>query len=233
MTAAAWDRMAPTYDRRLEDPVYAAGVRAAVGALAPPSALCRWGRVLDAGCGTGIPLRTYWSPGLDVTALDFSADSLAALRRHLPAARAVRGDLLRLPFPDGCFDRVLCANTLQHFPPDAQDAAVAELARVTKPDGRAAVSVHQWSVPKRRAGWKKEGVPGGRGAEAGYIYRFEPDEFHALLSRHFARVRVRGAGFDLPYGSWRTPPCRLAEWYGRRRQSWTAWGHMLVASCRR
>ena len=59
---------------------------------------------------------------------------------------AVRGDALRLPFPDRCFDRVVASEVLEHIGPDR--AAMAELARVLRPGGTLAVTVPRW-LPER------------------------------------------------------------------------------------
>ena len=49
-------------------------------------------------------------------------------------ALPVQGDSERLPFQDGAFDIVTCANSFHHYP--HQDRAVAEMHRVLKPGGR-------------------------------------------------------------------------------------------------
>lgn len=51
----------------------------------------------------------------------------------------VNGDLCALPFPDDAFDLVVCFHVLEHIPADRR--AVAELARVVGPGGRAVVVV--------------------------------------------------------------------------------------------
>jgi SAM-dependent methyltransferase len=51
----------------------------------------------------------------------------------------VAADLTRLPFATGRFDLVLCSHVLEHIPDDA--AAIAEIARVLRPGGRAVVMV--------------------------------------------------------------------------------------------
>ena len=59
---------------------------------------------------------------------------------------AVRGDALRLPFPDRCFDRVVASEVLEHV--EADRAAMDELARVLRPGGTLAVTVPRWLPEK-------------------------------------------------------------------------------------
>ncbi|OWJ65640.1 class I SAM-dependent methyltransferase [Inquilinus limosus] len=51
----------------------------------------------------------------------------------------VQADLTALPFADGTFDVVIANHVLEHIPDDA--AAIAELARVLRPGGRAVLMV--------------------------------------------------------------------------------------------
>ena len=73
----------------------------------------------------------------------------------------MRGDALRLPFPDQAFDKIICAEVLEHLPDDL--SAMAELARVLRPGGLLAVSVPRygpelvnWALSERY-----HSVPGG------------------------------------------------------------------------
>ena len=96
--------------------------------------------ILDVGCGTGLfaariaaalPASTIWG-------VDLVNDMLAGGRERWQVlkdqAGAVQGDSERLPFPDGAFDAVTCANSFHHYP--HQDRAVAEMYRVLRPGGR-------------------------------------------------------------------------------------------------
>lgn len=85
-------------------------------------------RVLDVGGGTGRIARTLTQ---DATVVDASAPMLAQARdTGLPV---VRGDAGALPFPDESVDAIVIADALHHFPD--VDAALAESARVLRPDG--------------------------------------------------------------------------------------------------
>lgn len=48
----------------------------------------------------------------------------------------------RLPFPDGAFDKIICAEVLEHLADDT--SAMSELARVLRPGGMLAVSVPRY-----------------------------------------------------------------------------------------
>ncbi len=208
--ADVWEATADSYDQeRALDPVYQACVARIVADLRPR------GRVLDAGCGTGMQTARI-DPSCEIHAVDYSQRSLDVLRRRLPNVTTRTADLRELPFEDAHFDAVMCANTLQHLSPDGQRLAAKELLRVLRPGGRYAVSVHHYSVEKQRAGWIKEGKPGQ--ADVDYIYRFSRDELQAL----FPGCRVRAVGF---YG-WPMQSAITAvagAWLARRGH-----GHMII-----
>jgi SAM-dependent methyltransferase len=231
--AAQWDGQARRYDEpRLRDPIYMAGVAAAARALAPGAGDV----VLDAGCGTGLIARAYDRPGLRVLAVDLSRESLRLLRDAPVRATVypVRADIGALPFAAGTFDRVLCANALQQLAgDDLRRACVGELARVARPGGRVVVTVHSWSVPKRRAGWPKEGPAGGLSGGVRYIYRSQPAEFRELLASALRVEAVRGAGLALPYRWKLSRLSRCLERVLSRFAAAASWGHMLVGVGRR
>ena len=111
-------------------------------------------QVLDLGCGFGRHAFEAYRRGADVIAVDRSADELHQVTSLFRAmeeagevpggrvARAVRADLLSLPFPDASFDVVMASEVLEHIPDDEQ--AIAEIARVVRPGGRVAVTVPRW-----------------------------------------------------------------------------------------
>ena len=132
--AAMFDRVARRYD--VTNTVLSAGRdrswrRATVAALA-----VRPGeRVLDLAAGTAVSTVPLARAGATAVACDFSLGMLrAGRRRRVPL---VAGDALALPFADGVFDAVTISFGLRNVADP--DAALAELARVTRPGGRLVV----------------------------------------------------------------------------------------------
>jgi len=111
-------------------------------------------RVLDLGCGFGRHAFEAYRRGAHVVAVDRSYDEVSqvtamfkamAAAGEAPAtslARAVRADLLSLPFPDASFDVVMASEVLEHIPAD--ELAMTEIARVVRPGGRVAVTVPRY-----------------------------------------------------------------------------------------
>lgn len=80
--------------------------------------------VLEVGCGPwGIAL---WLQR-PVTGLERDA-----VEPREPLVDLVRGDVLSLPFDDGSFDYVVCADVLEHLPESDRTPALAELVRVAR-----------------------------------------------------------------------------------------------------
>ena len=104
-------------------------------------------RLLDAGCGEGRHCFGALERGAHVVGLDLDPAGLHAHRERL-AIRAkekgrlaafVQGNTFHLPFPDGCFDKVICSEVMEHV--HDFTGAARELARVLRPGGLAAVTI--------------------------------------------------------------------------------------------
>lgn len=98
-------------------------------------------RVLDVGCGPGAltgELVTRLGPAA-VTAVDPSEPFVAAARARNPGVEVLQASAEHLPFPDQAFDAAL-AQLVVHFMPDPV-AGLAEMARVTRPEGVVAACV--------------------------------------------------------------------------------------------
>ncbi len=94
-------------------------------------------RVLDVGAGTGVSTEELARSGAYAVGVDLSTGMLRAGRRVRPTVPLLAGDALRLPFPDGAFDAVTISFALRNV--TDTEAALRELARITRPGGRLVV----------------------------------------------------------------------------------------------
>jgi SAM-dependent methyltransferase len=95
-------------------------------------------RILDAGCGTGGNLVHLAKLGAAV-GVDLVPEAAVGWRTR--GVRAVRGDVLSLPFPDRSFDVVTSFDVIYHAWVPDDGAAVAEMVRVVRPGGLVLVRV--------------------------------------------------------------------------------------------
>ncbi len=93
-------------------------------------------RVLDLGCGAGVPCTAVLAERHDVLGVDLSAAQLELARRNVPGARFERGDMTRLSFPDGSFDAVTAFYSVLHVPREEHGALFARIACWLRPGGR-------------------------------------------------------------------------------------------------
>lgn len=93
-------------------------------------------RVLDLAAGTAVSTVEYASDGALSVAADFSLGMLrAGAYRNMPSVAA---DAFHLPFADNVFDTVTISFGLRNIADTV--AALAEMARVTRPGGRLVVA---------------------------------------------------------------------------------------------
>jgi len=127
-------------------------------------------RVLEAGCGTGLLLQDLARRADLAVGADLSAGMIA--RAASRGLRVVQASVNDLPFPDASFDLVCSFKVLAHVP--RIDAAVAELARVTRPGGRLFLEFYnRWSL-RYLAKRVRAGRISDRTTEAAVFTRWEP-----------------------------------------------------------
>ncbi|GAA3951881.1 class I SAM-dependent methyltransferase [Gordonia caeni] len=111
-------------------------------------------RAIDIGAGQGRHSYEMLRRGAEVTAFDQSEKDMADVAEMFGALQVAGeapeyavgttevGDALRLPYDDESFDVVLMSEILEHIPND--EAAIAEMVRILKPGGLAAVTVPRY-----------------------------------------------------------------------------------------
>jgi SAM-dependent methyltransferase len=118
-------------------------------------------RILDVGCGEGlaeVALSRLQLSQIRLAGVDLFLSKVEDARRevasHNQRVLLAAADAVKLPFRTGAFDSTFCVAVLQHLAD--VESAVAELARVTRPQGRV-VAVE----PDNAARYVYSSVPSG------------------------------------------------------------------------
>ena len=114
------------------------------GLAAVGSSFAEHARILDFGCGCGRILR--WlddlEPEVELHGCDIDSEAVAWVAANLPRVHVVRNDgKPPLPYDDDFFDLVFNHSVFTHLPEDLQDDWLAELNRITRPDGLLVLTV--------------------------------------------------------------------------------------------
>ena len=96
----------------------------------PPGA-----RVLDAGCGAGVPIAEFLSRSFLIVGLDFAPAQVRLARQMVPLGEFLQGDIVALPFPEATFGGIVCTYAMIHVPREEHPRLVAEFRRTVKPSG--------------------------------------------------------------------------------------------------
>jgi SAM-dependent methyltransferase len=92
-------------------------------------------KVLDLGCGAGIPITKALALHHVVTGVDFSDEQIRLARINVPDAGFVCKNILELDFPDAAFDAITAFYVLFHLPRDSQWNAIRLISHWLKPGG--------------------------------------------------------------------------------------------------
>jgi len=136
-------------------------------------------RVLDLGCGNGVPATARIAESHHATGVDVSARQIELARANVPAAEFVVGDALELRYAPGSFDAVVACYTFDHLPRERLNEMFA--------------LVHEWLAD---AGWFLFSVE--TGDEPGLVGQWlgVPMFFSSYAPEETRRL-VAGAGFDI------------------------------------
>lgn len=131
---AGWQQAAHQYHDWLGD-VTATAIAPLLDAVGAASGV----RLLDVATGPGYAAARAAERGAEVVGVDFSAAMVDEASSRFPGLDFREGDAEALPFPDACFDAVVCNFGILHF--GRPDRALAEAHRVLRSGGRYAFTI--------------------------------------------------------------------------------------------
>jgi len=92
-------------------------------------------RVLELGCGAGVPMTAALAEGRHMTGVDISATQVELARRNVPTATFLHADMTALAFEPEAFDAVVAFYSLTHVPRDDVPPLLARIRDWLRPGG--------------------------------------------------------------------------------------------------
>ena len=115
-------------------------------------------RVLDLGCGGGVPYTAMLSGRFDVTGVDISAGQVALARRLVPGAVFLLGDMSSLAFRPGTFGAIIALYSIIHVPREEHEPLLQRLFELLRPGGRMLAVLGRDDWGGREPDWLVPGV---------------------------------------------------------------------------
>jgi SAM-dependent methyltransferase len=153
IVAAGYDRLADTYlewGRQVTvDP--RERMLAAFTSRLPDGA-----RVLDLGCGAGLPSTRALAKHFQVVGVDISPVQLELARRNVPGAEFIEGDITDVEFADSTFDGVAAFYAISHVPREEHRQLFTDVFRWLVPGGLFLATLGASDAPDWTGEWLGE-----------------------------------------------------------------------------
>lgn len=178
IVAEGYDRIAKEYlrwrERTAKEPITAYLDRVT-------ERLTSGARVLDLGCGAGVPVSARLSERFNVVGADISPGQLALARRLVPRASFLLADMSSLAFKPASFDGIVALYSIIHVPKEEHEPLLRRLDDFLQPGRRLLAVLGAQAWEGRESDWL---VPG---AEM-YWSHYGPDDYITMAERVGLRV---------------------------------------------
>jgi len=114
-------------------------------------------RVLDIGCGNGVPATQELALKHEVMGVDISEEQIARARSNVPTATFICGDARDVDLPVGAFDAIVALYLIDNFAREVYPAFFRHIKKLLKPNGRVLLSAEPGDDPWQTYTWL--GVP--------------------------------------------------------------------------
>ncbi len=92
-------------------------------------------RVLDLGCGAGVPTTAFLAERFHVTGVDISTEQLRRARENVPNVDLIHADIVELDLSAATFDAVTAFYSLTHLPRERLETMFRRIATWLVPGG--------------------------------------------------------------------------------------------------
>jgi len=92
-------------------------------------------KVLDIGCGSGIPITKVLAKNYQVTGVDISQEQIRRAKENVPGGRFIHADIMAMDFPDESFDAAVSFYTIFHLPREEHPELFRRTHKWLKPGG--------------------------------------------------------------------------------------------------
>jgi cyclopropane fatty-acyl-phospholipid synthase-like methyltransferase len=112
------------------------------------------GRVLDLGCGAGVPVaHRLIEHGFNVVGVDGSANQIELARRNVPEAEFIHADMTAITFLPQSFDAIAAFYSITHIPREEHAMLLRRIAEWLKPGGLFVASLGSSACTDWRGEW--------------------------------------------------------------------------------
>lgn len=139
----------------------------------------RWARVLELGCGAGIPSTRELARRFSVVGVDISSAQVALAKELVPEAEFIQGDCTEIALPRAAFHGVVALYAISHVPRAQHARLFADVYRWLAPGGLFLATLGASDSPEWTGEWLGEPM------------------FFSSYDAETNRQLLRAAGFEL------------------------------------
>ena len=98
-------------------------------------------RVLDLGCGPGVPITKELAKHFKVVGIDFSSNQIKYAKKLVPEAEFYKMDMTQMTFEPESFDGIFSFLAIIHVPREQKAALFQTIHKILKPDGYLLIAI--------------------------------------------------------------------------------------------
>jgi 2-polyprenyl-3-methyl-5-hydroxy-6-metoxy-1,4-benzoquinol methylase len=111
-------------------------------------------KILDLGCGTGIPFAKYLAgKGFRITGIDFASKHIAAARMNVSEATFIENDFSKLDFGSERFHAIIAMYSIFHIPRGEQNTLFSKMHNLLQRGGVVLMTLGTSSTEEQSENW--------------------------------------------------------------------------------